>query len=64
MLREARMTGQIESRWQGILHKERDHARASMQWNASKHAGSLASEPEIMVNTNDTSLNVEAAEGE
>ncbi len=56
-LNEARLTGQYDKIWRGILQKGRDHARTPMQWNATQNAGFTAGEPWIMVNPNYMAIN-------
>ena len=61
-LNEARLTGQYDAIWRGILHKGRDHARTPMQWSALPNAGFTTGEPWIMVNPNYKTINAEAQE--
>ncbi len=56
-LNEARITGQYDRTWRGILHKGRDHARTPMQWNATQNAGFTTGEPWIMLNPNYKAIN-------
>lgn len=64
VLNEARITGRVESAWQGILRKGRDHARTPMHWSAEAHAGFTTGEPWIMVNPNYRVINAEAQEND
>lgn len=64
VLNEARITGRVESAWQGILRKGRDHARTPMHWSAEAHAGFTTGEPWIMVNPNYRVVNAEAQEND
>ena len=61
-LNEARITGQYDVIWRGILHKGRDHARTPMQWSALPNAGFTAGEPWIMVNPNYKTINAAVEE--
>ena len=63
-LNEARITGQYDRTWRGVLHKGRDHARTPMHWNAEQNAGFTAGEPWIMVNPNYTAINAAAEESD
>ena len=64
VLNEARITGQYDRIWQGILNKGRDNARTPMQWSAAEHAGFTTGEPWIMVNPDYVSINATQEESD